>query len=77
MGRARHNKSEKTPHYMHPAIMSLAGDVAGHRILDVGCGSGPIAAKLRDRGATVTGLDSSPDSPAGKPAGAPFVSRIN
>ena len=46
-------------YYMHPAIMHLAGDVAGHRILDVGCGSGPIAAKLRDRGATVTGLDSS------------------
>lgn len=46
-------------YYMHPAIMNLAGDVAGHRILDVGCGSGPIAAKLRDRGATVTGLDSS------------------
>jgi ubiquinone/menaquinone biosynthesis C-methylase UbiE len=46
-------------YYMHPAIMSLAGDVTGRRVLDVGCGSGPIAAKLRDQGATVTGLDSS------------------
>jgi SAM-dependent methyltransferase len=46
-------------YYMHPAIVNLAGDVAGRRILDAGCGSGPIAAKLRDRGATVTGFDSS------------------
>jgi SAM-dependent methyltransferase len=33
--------------------------VAGRRILDVGCGSGPISAALRDRGATVAGFDSS------------------
>jgi ubiquinone/menaquinone biosynthesis C-methylase UbiE len=46
-------------YYMHPAIVNLAGDVAGRRILDAGCGSGPIAATLRDRGATVTGFDSS------------------
>ena len=29
------------------------------RILDAGCGSGPLFAALRDRGATVTGFDSS------------------
>jgi SAM-dependent methyltransferase len=46
-------------YYMRPAIVNLAGDVAGRRILDAGCGSGPIAAALRDRGATVTGFDSS------------------
>jgi ubiquinone/menaquinone biosynthesis C-methylase UbiE len=45
--------------YTHPAILDLAGDVAGRQILDVGCGAGPIAVKLRDRGATVTGFDSS------------------
>jgi hypothetical protein len=28
-------------YYMRPAILDLAGDVAGRRILDVGCGSGP------------------------------------
>lgn len=33
--------------------------MAGHRILDAGCGSGPLLAVLRDRGAVVTGIDSS------------------
>src|SRR6202161_2207765 len=46
-------------YYMRPAIVDLAGDVTGRRILDAGCGSGPIASALRDRGATVTGFDSS------------------
>jgi len=46
-------------YYTRPAIVDLAGDVAGQRILDVGCGSGPISAALRDRGATVAGFDSS------------------
>lgn len=32
---------------------------AGRRILDAGCGSGPLFAALRDRGAVVTGLDRS------------------
>jgi SAM-dependent methyltransferase len=46
-------------YYCRPAILNLAGDVAGRRILDAGCGSGPISAVLRDRGAIVTGFDSS------------------
>ncbi len=46
-------------YYERPAILDLAGEVAGRRILDAGCGSGPIAAALRDRGAIVTGIDSS------------------
>lgn len=46
-------------YYARPAIMNLAGDVAGRRILDVGCGSGPLVAALRERGAIVTGFDSS------------------
>jgi predicted TPR repeat methyltransferase len=44
-------------YYRRPAILDLAGDVTGRRILDAGCGSGPIPAGLRDRGATVTGFD--------------------
>ena len=46
-------------YYARPAILALAGDVAGRRILDAGCGSGPVFAALRDRGAIVTGFDSS------------------
>jgi SAM-dependent methyltransferase len=46
-------------YYTRPAILNLAGDVAGRRILDVGCASGPLTAALRDRGAIVTGFDSS------------------
>jgi ubiquinone/menaquinone biosynthesis C-methylase UbiE len=46
-------------HYERPAMLALAGDVAGRRILDVGCGSGLLFAALRDRGALVRGFDSS------------------
>ena len=46
-------------YYTRPAILDLAGDVAGRRVLDAGCGSGPLHAALRDRGAIVTGIDSS------------------
>jgi SAM-dependent methyltransferase len=48
-----------TAYYARPAMLDLAGDVAGRRILDAGCGSGPLSAALRDRGAVVTGLDAS------------------
>ena len=45
--------------YEQPAMLALAGDVAGRRILDAGCGAGPLLAALRDRGAIVTGFDKS------------------
>jgi len=48
-----------TTHYERPAMLALAGDLAGRRILDAGCGSGPLIAALRDRGAVVTGIDKS------------------
>jgi ubiquinone/menaquinone biosynthesis C-methylase UbiE len=41
-------------------MIDLAGDVDGHRVLDAGCGSGPLSAALRAKGAIVTGFDSSP-----------------
>jgi ubiquinone/menaquinone biosynthesis C-methylase UbiE len=45
--------------YERPAMVALAGNVAGRRILDAGCGSGALFAALRDRGASVTGIDKS------------------
>ncbi len=46
-------------HYERPAILALAGDVAGLRVLDAGCGGGAHAAALVDRGAILTGIDTS------------------
>lgn len=46
-------------YYERPAMLTLAGDVAGKQILDAGCGSGALFAALRDRGAIVSGFDSS------------------
>jgi SAM-dependent methyltransferase len=46
-------------YYERPAILTLAGNVAGHRILDAGCGSGPLFEALRNRGALVAGVDKS------------------
>jgi ubiquinone/menaquinone biosynthesis C-methylase UbiE len=46
-------------YYERPATLALAGDVAGQRILDAGCGAGALIAALRDRGAIVTGIDKS------------------
>src|SRR5215472_2834673 len=56
---AENETSLANAYYQRPAILALAGDVAGRRILDAGCGSGPLSAALRERGAIVTGLDSS------------------
>ena len=46
-------------HYDRPAVLGLLGDVAGCRVLDVGCGSGLYAAELAQRGADVVGFDGS------------------
>jgi len=47
-------------YYERPAMLRLAGDVSGRRILDAGCGCGPLSAALRAKGAVVTGFDASP-----------------
>lgn len=44
-------------HYERPAMLDLAGDVEGLDILDIGCGAGPLAEKLLQRGARVCGFD--------------------
>src|ERR1700689_2981486 len=56
---AENETSLLNAYYERPANPALAGDGAGRRLLDAGCGSGPLSAALRDRGAVVTGLDSS------------------
>lgn len=47
-------------YYAQPAMIALAGDVEGRRVLDAGCGSGPLFEDLRARGAQVSGFDASP-----------------
>src|SRR5689334_22909629 len=56
---AENESSLVNAHYERPAMLALAGDVAGRHILDAGCGSGPLSAALRERGAVVTGVDAS------------------
>jgi ubiquinone/menaquinone biosynthesis C-methylase UbiE len=56
---AENETSLMNAYYERPAMLKLAGDVTGRRILDAGCGAGPLFAALRDRGATVTGVDAS------------------
>lgn len=43
--------------YARPELLRLAGDVNGMRVLDAGCGHGPLFADLRARGAIVSGFD--------------------
>ncbi|MEU4508635.1 class I SAM-dependent methyltransferase [Nonomuraea wenchangensis] len=56
---AENETSLVNAYYERPAMLELAGDVAGRRILDAGCGAGPLFAELRERGAVVTGIDAS------------------
>jgi len=47
-------------YYARPEMIRLAGDVAGLKILDAGCGSGPLMEALRGKDAVVSGFDLSP-----------------
>jgi len=42
-----------------PFLRQRLGDVAGRRLLDLGCGHGWLAEELREAGADVTGVDGS------------------
>src|SRR6476469_7915884 len=41
-------------------VFDLLNPQAGERILDVGCGTGHLTARIADAGATAAGVDSSP-----------------
>ncbi|MEA2170467.1 MAG: hypothetical protein QOF76_3767 [Solirubrobacteraceae bacterium] len=56
---AKNEADIQNAYYERPATLALAGAVRGRRILDAGCGAGPLFAELRDRGAVVTGIDAS------------------
>ena len=47
-------------HLLVPRLLAYAGDVAGRRVLDAGCGEGHIARMLAQRGAEVTAIDLAP-----------------
>ncbi len=37
-------------YYERPAMLGLAGEVSGRRVLDAGCGSGPLSAATSRQG---------------------------
>jgi ubiquinone/menaquinone biosynthesis C-methylase UbiE len=45
--------------FLHPRMLALAGEVAGLRVLDLGCGEGACSRALAGRGARVVGIDGS------------------
>lgn len=49
---AENESSLHNAYYERPGMVHLAGDVSGRRILDAGCGSGPLSAVLRAKGAS-------------------------
>ncbi|MFB6782076.1 class I SAM-dependent methyltransferase [Streptomyces sp. NPDC056352] len=51
--------TNRPAHTDRPAMLAPAGDVAGLKILDVGCGAGHYAAELLAGGAEVVGIDGS------------------
>ena len=46
--------------YDRPAILRLAGDVDGKRVLELGCAAGLLTEQLADRGADVLAVDREP-----------------
>ena len=56
---AHADKNDYRIHYLMPRMLAMLGNVAGKRILDLGCGEGGYARELNRRGANVMGVDGS------------------
>lgn len=56
---AENDDSLANAYYERPAMLNLLGNVTGRNVLDIGCGSGSLAAEMLEGGATVTGIDAS------------------
>ncbi len=54
-------ESPYNAYYERPATKRLLGDVSGKRVLEVGCGAGPLTEWLVQNDALVTALDVSPE----------------
>ncbi|MGC2191133.1 MAG: methyltransferase domain-containing protein [Candidatus Dormiibacterota bacterium] len=44
----------------HAFVLESVGELAGRRLLDLGCGTGELTGRLAQRGGQVTGVDQSP-----------------
>lgn len=58
--RVHNQNSGANAYYERPATKALLGSVAGKRVMEVGCGSGPLTKWLVEEGADVTAFDVSP-----------------
>lgn len=54
---AKNEVSAFNAYYERPATIELLGDVRGLRVLEAGCGAGPLTEWLIEHGATVTAFD--------------------
>lgn len=54
---AANEDSAYNAYYERPAMIAMLGSVTGWRLLEVGCGAGPLTSWLVDHGATVTAMD--------------------
>jgi ubiquinone/menaquinone biosynthesis C-methylase UbiE len=60
IARVESGRNEAREGVLDDRMLELAGDVAGTRVIDLGCGEGRFSRMLAARGATVVGVDLQP-----------------